>query len=100
MELSKKRRIKELINLSIKHERLLAKIQVYDVETFKTVGAANCYVRLKKLGISVNISLYWSLAAALLNKYVTLLTAQEKKKLTAELNTALLNAGLKPVKTE
>ncbi|MGQ9445706.1 TfoX/Sxy family DNA transformation protein [[Pasteurella] aerogenes] len=100
MELSKKRRIKELINLSIKHERLLAKIQVYDVETFKTVGAANCYVRLKKIGISVNISLYWSLAAALLNKYVTLLTAQEKKKLTAELNTALLNAGLKPVKTE
>ncbi|MDY4595066.1 MAG: TfoX/Sxy family protein [[Pasteurella] aerogenes] len=95
----KKRRIKELINLSIKHERLLAKIQVYDVETFKTVGAANCYVRLKNRHI-VNISLYWSLVAALLNKYVTLLTAQEKKKLTAELNTALLNAGLKPVKTE
>lgn len=56
--------------------------------------------RLKKLGISVNVSLYWSLAAALLNKYVILLTSQEKKKLIAELNTALWNAGLKPVKTE
>ncbi|PJG82539.1 TfoX/Sxy family DNA transformation protein [Caviibacterium pharyngocola] len=96
--LAKKNRIKELPNLSIKHERLLAKINIQDIATFKTVGAANCFVRLKKEGVSVNLLLFWNLTAALLNKNVNLLTEKERTNALNRLNTALVNAGFRKIK--
>ncbi|WP_040976725.1 TfoX/Sxy family DNA transformation protein [Necropsobacter massiliensis] len=98
--LAKKNRIKELPNLSIKHERLLAKIGIGSIAAFKAVGAANCYVRLKQDGFSVNMILFWNLAAALLNKHVNLLTAAEKERALFDLNNKLSRAGLSPVKSD
>ncbi|MFD0966642.1 TfoX/Sxy family DNA transformation protein [Seminibacterium arietis] len=95
--LAKKSRIKELPNLTIKHERLLAKINIRTVMGLKAVGAANCYVRLKKLGISVNITFFFNLTAALLNKNTILLSKEECKEAIETLNRTLRDAGLRPV---
>ncbi len=97
--LAKKNRIKELPNLSIKHERLLAKIGIGSIVAFKAVGAANCYVRLKQNGFSINMILFWNLTAALLNKNVNLLTVAEKERALFDLNNKLSSAGLRPVKS-
>ena len=91
-------RIKALPNLSIKHERLLAKVNIYNVKEFKIIGAANTYVRLKKCGFSVNLDFFWNLFAALQNKNVNLLSEKEKESSLKTLNIALDNAGLKPIK--
>lgn len=99
-ELSKKKRIKEMANFTIKHERLLAKVGINNVDDFRSVGAQNCYVRLKKNGFTVNIMLFWLFIAALKNKHVSLLTKNEKKQELLLLNMALTNAGLKAVKEE
>ncbi|WP_424765456.1 TfoX/Sxy family DNA transformation protein [Necropsobacter rosorum] len=97
--LAKKNRIKALPNLSVKHERLLAKIGLNSIAAFKAVGAANCYVRLKQCGLSVNMILFWNLTAALLNKHVNLLTAKEKEQALCDLNNKLNCAGFRPVKS-
>lgn len=96
--LSKKERIREMANLTIKHERLLSKVGIKNVKEFNSVGAQNSYVRLKKASFSVNINLFWLFVAALKNKHVSLLTAFEKKQALSLLNISLSNAGLKPVK--
>lgn len=56
-ELSKKERIKELANFSIKHERLLAKVNIHTVTEYRKLGAYHSFIRLKKLGIPANIEL-------------------------------------------
>lgn len=96
-ELSKKTRIKDLPNLTIKHERLLMKINVNTVQQFKVVGAVFCYVKLKSIGIPVNINLFWNLSAALLNKNVNLLTLAEKENLLVGLNKKLEREGFKAI---
>lgn len=97
-ELSKKERIRELANLTIKHERLLNKIGIHNVNEFRLIGPQNCYVRLKKANFGVSINIFWLFIAALKNKHVSLLSAFEKKQALGLLNIALTNAGLKPVK--
>ena len=96
--LAKKSRIKELANLSIKHERLLAKINIYTVDEFRSLGATNSYVRLKKLGIPINIDMLWRFAAALKNKHVHLLTEKEKHTLFVRVNELLEANGLRKIK--
>lgn len=96
--LAKKSRIKELANLSIKHERLLAKINIYTVDEFRSLGATNSYVRLKKLGIPINIDMLWRFAAALKNKHVHLLTEKEKHTLFIRVNELLEANGLRKIK--
>ncbi|SUV40528.1 TfoX/Sxy family DNA transformation protein [Avibacterium paragallinarum] len=95
--LSKEGSIKNLINLSIKHERLLHKIDVDSVETFFEVGPAHCYIELRKRGFSVNLAFFWSLTAAYLNKHFTLLTQEEKDNALELLNDLLANEGMRQV---
>ncbi|MDO5055084.1 TfoX/Sxy family DNA transformation protein [Pasteurella oralis] len=96
--LAKKNRIKELPNLSIKHERMLEKVAVYNVDMFQTLGAKNAYIRLKKKGITADIGIFWAFYAALENKNINLITATEKQNVLARLNLALAEAGLRQVK--
>ncbi|HDR1022411.1 TPA: TfoX/Sxy family DNA transformation protein [Pasteurella multocida] len=96
--LAKKSRIKELPNLSIKYERLLAKVDIHDLNLFRTLGAINTYVRLKKKGITAELGIFWDLTAALQNKNVNLLTPKEKEIALNNLNIALANAGLRSIK--
>lgn len=96
--LAKKNRIKELPNLSIKHERMLEKVNIHNVMTFQTLGAKNAYIRLKKKGITADIGIFWAFYAALENKNINLISESEKQNVLARLNTALSEAGLRPVK--
>ncbi|WP_256593703.1 TfoX/Sxy family protein [Avibacterium paragallinarum] len=89
--------MKNLINLSIKHERLLHKIDVDSVETFFEVGPAHCYIELRKRGFSVNLAFFWSLTAAYLNKHFTLLTQEEKDNALELLNDLLANEGMRQI---
>ena len=88
-ELLKKSRIKDLFNLSIKHERLLAKVEIENVKKLKQVGAVEAFIRLKKAGYSINLLFYWNIAAALANKNVNALTSDEKQVLLKKLNIEL-----------
>lgn len=96
--LNKKERIREMANLTIKHERLLSKVGINNVSEFRAIGPENSYVRLKKSAFSVSVNIFWCFIAALKNKHVSLLTLYEKKQALSLLNIALTNAGLKPVK--
>ena len=66
-QLLKRKRIKELFNFTIKHERLLAKIGIYTIDEFRKVGAFNAFIRLKKLGVQVTPALLLMFYAALKN---------------------------------
>ncbi|SPY34286.1 TfoX/Sxy family DNA transformation protein [Pasteurella canis] len=97
-QLAKKNRIKELPNLSIKHERMLGKVEIYDVHTFQILGAKNAYIRLKKKGISAGVGIFWAFYAALENKNINLITTSEKENVLTRLNLALAEAGLRQIK--
>ena len=96
--LAKKERIKELANFTIKHERLLAKINIHTVSDFRTLGAIHSYVRLKKLGIPASIDLLWTFRAALMDKHVNLLTEKEKSSTLIKLNLMLEANGMRKIK--
>ncbi|VEJ09294.1 TfoX/Sxy family DNA transformation protein [Actinobacillus delphinicola] len=98
-QILKKNRIKELSNLSIKHERLLAKIEVYDVKSFKERGAVNCFVALKKAEIPVSLTIYWELVGALASRHPYVLPKQVRIQALIDLNEALEKENLKPIKS-
>lgn len=99
-ELLKKNRIKEMINLSIKHERLLAKIGVYTVTEFRDLGAYNAFVRLRKLGLDTSLQLFFMFYAALRNRNVYTLSDKEKERELIKLNDILVANGLKKLKSK
>lgn len=99
VQLLKKNRIKELSNLSIKHERLLAKIEIYDVKSFKERGAVNCFVALKKAEIPVSLTIYWELVGALASRHPYVLPKQVRIQALIDLNEALKKENLKPIKS-
>lgn len=94
--LKKLNRIKELPNLSIKHERLLAKIGVFDVKEFQEKGPVWCFVQLRKEGFSVNLKLFWALLGALHNCHQYVLPDEVRVEALIELNNTLDEANLKP----
>lgn len=96
-ELNKKNRVKELPNLSMKHEKLLYKIDVFNVDTFIRFGAEVCYIELRKVGAAVNLDLFWTFTAALLNKNVSLLSDKERENAIIRLNRALKVEGMREV---
>ncbi|MFZ7218027.1 TfoX/Sxy family DNA transformation protein [Avibacterium avium] len=96
-QLRKKTRIKELPNLSIKHEKLLYKINVLNVDTLIRFGAEVCYIELRKTEASVNLEFFWNLTAALLNKNVLLLTDKERENAIIRLNKALKVEGMREI---
>lgn len=96
--LAKKERIKELPNLSVKHERLLAKIGITSIKQFKECGSINAFIQFKKSGLLVNANIFWALTAALLNKHVYMLTEQEKARYLEKINALLNKEGFKRIK--
>lgn len=97
-KLLKLNRIRDMANLSMKYERLLAKVGIFTVTQFRMLGAINSYIRLLKEGLVLGIDVFWKFAAALQNRRVETLTEEEKKELLKALNMALSNAGLKTIK--
>ncbi|PJG85033.1 TfoX/Sxy family DNA transformation protein [Conservatibacter flavescens] len=97
-ELNRKNRLREMVNFSLKHERLLAKVGIPDVKTFRSVGPITTYVRLKKKMLPISKKFFWVLVGALKNKLVEALTENEKKAALNMLNKALIKEGLKPIR--
>ena len=100
IELLQKASIRALPNLTVKHERALAKIGILDVKTLKTLGAVNAFIQIKQSGKEINISWFWALLAALENKHVHVLTAEQRKVGFDKLNEALAEAKMRGIRPE
>ncbi|TCP97332.1 regulator of competence-specific genes [Cricetibacter osteomyelitidis] len=91
-------RIRNLPNLSLKHERLLGKINIHSASELYIVGAEVAFARLKKYYASnITLNIYWALLGALKRKYVDTLTQVEKMNALTKLNKVLANMGLKEI---
>lgn len=97
-KLDRLKKIRALPNLGIKHERLLIKVGIHDVEQLSTIGAEKAYILLKKQGYEVNQRFYWHLFAALNNQHVHLLDLQQKQHAVQKLNKLLKTEGLRAEK--
>ncbi len=93
--LNKLNRLKDLANLTIRHERALIKAGILDVKMLREIGAENAMVRLKKAGSGATLDFYWKLVGALLNKNSQMFTKAEKEALLKKLNEVLRANGLK-----
>lgn len=85
-----KKKIRNMINLSINHERLLLKIDIKSVQELKKIGAEEAFCRLKQLEMVRSISYYWLLKGAIENKHILLYTEEEKSAFLKELNKRLM----------
>lgn len=77
--LKKMKRLKELANLTIKHEKALQKVGIPDVETFRTMGAEETMVRLKQQGSGATLEFYWKLVGACKIKIAKCSHGQKRK---------------------
>lgn len=93
--LRKVNRLKDLPNLTIKHERALIKVGITDVAMLREIGAENALVELKKSGSGATLDFYWKLVCALQNKNSQMLSQAEKERLLKKLNEVLRKNGLK-----
>ncbi|HHE9455940.1 TPA: DNA transformation protein TfoX [Haemophilus influenzae] len=93
--LRKVNRLKDLPNLTIKHERALIKVGITDVAMLREIGAENALVELKKNGSGATLDFYWKLVCALQNKNSQMLSQAEKERLLKKLNEVLRKNGLK-----
>ncbi|HHF3827595.1 TPA: DNA transformation protein TfoX [Haemophilus influenzae] len=93
--LRKLNRLKDLPNLTIKHERALIKVGITDVVMLREIGAENALVELKKNGSGATLDFYWKLVCALQNKNSQMLSQAEKERLLKKLNEVLRKNGLK-----
>ncbi|MCK9140694.1 DNA transformation protein TfoX [Haemophilus influenzae] len=93
--LRKVNRLKDLPNLTIKHERALIKVGITDVAMLREIGAENALVELKKSGSGATLDFYWKLVCALQNKNSQMLSQSEKERLLKKLNEVLRKNGLK-----
>lgn len=93
--LRKLNRLKDLPNLTIKHERALIKVGITDVMMLREIGAENTLVELKKNGSGATLDFYWKLVCALQNKNSQMLSQAEKERLLKKLNEVLRKNGLK-----
>ena len=60
-----KLRIRDLRNLGIKSEQMLAQIGIQFVEQLRARGAVRTYVDLKRAGVTHSLNALWSIAGAL-----------------------------------
>ena len=97
-ELFRKERIKELKNLSIKHERLLAKVGIMSVQELHQLGAFNAYIQIKKHKLTANVQVFLTLYAALQNRPLNSLSQQRKQQVIMQLNELLIENKLRKVK--
>lgn len=75
----RKSQIRDLPNLSIKHERLLGRIGVKNVKEFRRRGPEKIFVQLKEIIWLKDLTLYWKLVGALHLKHESLLTTKERE---------------------
>lgn len=94
-KLRKLNRLKDLPNLTIKHERALIKVGITNVAMLREIGAENALVELKKSGSGATLDFYWKLVCALQNKNSQMLSQAEKERLLKKLNEVLRKNGLK-----
>ena len=97
-ELVKKASIRALPNLTVKHERALAKIGIFTVKELKAFGAIQAFIKIKQSGKDINIAWFWAILAALENKHVHVLTQAEKEIAFKDLNTALAKANMRSIR--
>jgi DNA transformation protein len=60
-----KLRIRDLRNLGVKSERLLAEIGIYTADELRRHGAVRVFAELKRTGQAPSLNLLWALAGAL-----------------------------------
>ena len=60
-----KLRIRDLRNLGVKSEQLMADIGVYTADELRRQGAVRCFAELKRAGLTPSLNLLWALAGAL-----------------------------------
>jgi DNA transformation protein and related proteins len=60
-----KLRIRDLRNLGVKSERLLAEIGIYTADELRRQGAVRIFAELKRTGQTPSLNLLWALAGAL-----------------------------------
>lgn len=92
------KRIKALPNLSVKHERLLARVNIMDLPSFIQTGAVKAFVKLKLAGLPVNMNIFWAFVGALLGTHAYVLSKSVRVSALLRLNKALEEAELKPVR--
>lgn len=92
------KQIRRLPNLSLKSERLLAKVDICTIEQLRNIGAAGAYVLIKQKGLFVTSLMFWKIYAALKNKYLETLTEAEKDAAFEEVNAKLAEAGLRAMR--
>ena len=97
-ELEKANRIKELPNLTIKHERALKKIGVTTVDELRQCGAIKAIIELKKIGVEATEVFYWKLVGALEGRHYLSYSEEEKKRKLEKLNEALSENGFRRCK--
>lgn len=97
MQSLKKKNIKDLPNLSIKQERMLRKIGVIDVETFRKLGAVTCFVELRKIGFELSLSIFFDFVGAILNTHSYVIPKEIRKLELEKLNKALIANKFKPL---
>lgn len=93
--LVKNSQIRNLLNLTISTERLLAKVGINSVDELRRVGEVKAFVRLIENGEDVRVSLLYRLYAALNGKLISMVTRAEKRKLLKEANDELYRIGLR-----
>ncbi|MCK3658046.1 hypothetical protein A4G18_04805 [Pasteurellaceae bacterium Pebbles2] len=96
--LERAERIRHLPNMSLKYERLLAKVGICTISQLREVGASDAYLRVKSQGLFVTSHLFWKTYAALKNKFVELLTESEKDAGFKEVNEKLAAANFRALK--
>jgi len=60
-----KLRIRDLRNLGVKSERMLAAIGIYTADELRRQGAVRAFAELKRLGQTPSLNMLWALAGAL-----------------------------------
>ena len=60
-----KLRVRDLRNLGVKSEQVLADIGVYTADELRRQGAVRCFAELKRSGMAPSLNLLWALAGAL-----------------------------------
>jgi len=60
-----KLRVRDLRNLGVKSERMLAEIGIYTADELRRQGAVRAFAELKRAGQAPSLNLLWALAGAL-----------------------------------
>lgn len=60
-----KLRIRDLRNLGVKSERVLAEIGIYTADELRRQGAVRAFAELKRTGQAPSLNMLWALAGAL-----------------------------------